>query len=229
MEDLNLLPDSVALVPPLISWIWQATNNSTLLFQNRVNPAFLLGSTFAKNYPDSVADMQEYHEKYYQPDMALGNHDDLGSWQHGSKGTVEQGKDGSLLIGARFHTVASKSKEKDLRYPDSKTRLKLKERLSWIVNSKSLTKQTGKAMQNEALDFMRGVMDECTHLYNFSVPVDPSLIIIVLAKKDAYVPTDAVLSLQEHWKGAEVRHVDTGHIGAFLFKQLEFRFVYDLC
>lgn len=29
----------------------------------------------------------------------------------------------------------------------------------------------------EALQFMRGIMDECTHLSNFSVPYDTSLII----------------------------------------------------
>lgn len=36
----------------------------------------------------------------------------------------------------------------------------------------------------EAVQFMRGIMDECTHLGNFSIPVDPSLIIIVAAKND---------------------------------------------
>lgn len=36
----------------------------------------------------------------------------------------------------------------------------------------------------EAVQFMRGIMDECTHLGNFSVPVDPSLVIIVAAKND---------------------------------------------
>ena len=32
-------------------------------------------------------------------------------------------------------------------------------------------------IQNEAVYFMQGVMDECTHLGNFSVPLDPSLVI----------------------------------------------------
>ena len=80
-----------------------------------------------------------------------------------------------------------------------------------------------KSSQEEALDFMRGVMDECTHLGNFSTPVDPSLIIIVAAKHDAYVPRDSTLSLQELWPGSEVRYVDTGHIGGFLTKQPVFR------
>ena len=75
----------------------------------------------------------------------------------------------------------------------------------------------------EALDFMRGVMDECTHLGNFSVPLDPSLIIIVSATNDAYVPRDRVMSLKELWPGAEVRHINRGHIGAFLMEHHVFR------
>ncbi|XP_064609309.1 LOW QUALITY PROTEIN: protein ABHD18-like [Liolophura sinensis] len=56
-------------------------------------------------------------------------------------------------------------------------------------------------LRSEALEFMRGVMDEFTHLGNFSRPLDTSLIIIVAAKKDAYIPRDGVLSLEEIWPG----------------------------
>ncbi|KAI8798026.1 protein ABHD18 isoform X2 [Biomphalaria glabrata] len=80
-----------------------------------------------------------------------------------------------------------------------------------------------KDLQQEALDFMRGVMDECTHLGNFSVPVDPELIIIVSAKQDAYVPKEGVLGLDDLWSGCEVRHVNDGHIGAVLWHQSVFR------
>ena len=31
----------------------------------------------------------------------------------------------------------------------------------------------------EAYNFMRGIMDECTHLANFPVPVDPELVLSV--------------------------------------------------
>ena len=82
-------------------------------------------------------------------------------------------------------------------------------------------------LAEEALDFMKGVMDECTHLGNFCTPVDPSLIIIVAAKYDAYVPRDTTLNLQQLWPGCEVRYVNTGHVGAFLTKQHIFRLVYD--
>ncbi|XP_049741311.1 protein ABHD18 isoform X2 [Elephas maximus indicus] len=83
-------------------------------------------------------------------------------------------------------------------------------------------------LQKESLKFMKGVMDECTHVANFSVPVDPSLIIVVQAKEDAYIPRTGVRSLQEIWPGCEVRYLEGGHISAYLFKQGLFRqAIYD--
>lgn len=83
-------------------------------------------------------------------------------------------------------------------------------------------------LQRESLRFMKGVMDECTHVANFSVPVDPTLIIVVQAKEDAYVPRTGVRSLQEIWPGCEVRYMDGGHVSAYLFKQGLFRqAIYD--
>lgn len=84
------------------------------------------------------------------------------------------------------------------------------------------------ALQRESLLFMKGVMDECTHVANFSVPVDPSLIIVVQAKEDAYVPRVGVRSLPEIWPGCEVRYLEGGHVSAYLFKQGLFRqAIYD--
>ena len=77
--------------------------------------------------------------------------------------------------------------------------------------------------EDTAFNFMAGVMDEFTHLGNFSVPFDPSLIIIVVAKSDAYIPRESVISLKELWPEAQVRVLDAGHITAFLFKQSAFR------
>ncbi|KAM8764910.1 protein ABHD18 isoform 4-T8 [Rhynchonycteris naso] len=88
--------------------------------------------------------------------------------------------------------------------------------------------QRRKNLQKESLLFMKGVMDECTHVANFSVPVDPSLIIVVQAKEDAYIPRTGVRSLQEIWPGCEIRYLDGGHISAYLFKQGIFRrAIYD--
>lgn len=75
----------------------------------------------------------------------------------------------------------------------------------------------------ETLQFMRGIMDECTHLSNFSMPFDTSLIIAVCAKHDAYVPRDDVGTLEEIWPGAEVRYVDAGHVSAYILHQSLFR------
>ena len=99
---------------------------------------------------------------------------------------------------------------------------------SWIQYLHLPTKvrfQSKREMTNETLDFMRGIMDECTHIGNFCTPVDTSLIIVVAAKHDAYVPRDSTLNLQQLWPGCEVRYVDTGHIAAFLTKQHIFRLV----
>jgi len=70
---------------------------------------------------------------------------------------------------------------------------------------------------------MRRIMDECTHLGNFTVPVDPSLSIIVTAEHDAYVPRDGTKSIGDLWKGCDIRYIDAGHITAFLFNHGMFR------
>ncbi|XP_074107923.1 protein ABHD18 [Cotesia typhae] len=82
---------------------------------------------------------------------------------------------------------------------------------------------TDKRREQEALQFMRGIMDECTHLRNFEVPVDTNLIIAVCAKDDAYVPRDNCMSLEKIWPGAEVRFIDAGHVSAYLLHQKQFR------
>ncbi|KAE8630374.1 hypothetical protein XENTR_v10000803 [Xenopus tropicalis] len=84
------------------------------------------------------------------------------------------------------------------------------------------------ALQRESFLFMKGVMDECTHVGNFSVPVDPSLIIVVQAKEDAYVPRTGVRGLHEIWPGCEIRYLEGGHISAYLFKQGLFRLAYTI-
>lgn len=77
--------------------------------------------------------------------------------------------------------------------------------------------------EREALQFMRGVMDECTHLKNFSVPYDTTLITAICAKDDAYVPREGCTSLEEIWPGAEVKYLDAGHVSAYVLHQKLFR------
>lgn len=78
-------------------------------------------------------------------------------------------------------------------------------------------------LKQETLSFMHGIMDQCTHLGNFSVPVDPSLSIIIAAQKDGYVLRDGIQALPDIWPGCEVRYLNCGHIAAFLFNQGVFR------
>lgn len=77
--------------------------------------------------------------------------------------------------------------------------------------------------ETESLQFMRGMMDECTHLKNFSVPYDTSLIIAVCAKDDAYIPREGCSSLEDIWPGAEIRYLDAGHVSAYVLHQKLFR------
>lgn len=77
--------------------------------------------------------------------------------------------------------------------------------------------------EKESLQFMRGMMDECTHLKNFSVPFDTDLIIAITAKDDAYIPRDGCSSLEDIWPGAEVRYLDAGHVSAYVLHQKLFR------
>ncbi|KAJ9601013.1 hypothetical protein L9F63_000851, partial [Diploptera punctata] len=77
--------------------------------------------------------------------------------------------------------------------------------------------------EDEALLFMQGIMDECTHLRNFTVPVDTSLIIAICAKDDAYVPREGFSDLVDIWPGAEVRFLDAGHVSAYLLHKHTFR------
>lgn len=72
---------------------------------------------------------------------------------------------------------------------------------------------------------MNGIMDECTHLKNYPVPVDTSLVIAICAEDDAYVPLDleGISRLNEMWPEAEVRYVKGGHVRAYIQCQQKFR------
>ncbi|KAJ6646831.1 Protein ABHD18 [Pseudolycoriella hygida] len=101
--------------------------------------------------------------------------------------------------------------------------------MSLILPDDSSTKHTPiditktKWWEREALQFMRGMMDECTHLKNFSVPYDTTLITAICAKDDAYVPREGCTSLEEIWPGAVIKYLDAGHVSAYVLHQKLFR------
>ncbi|KAF2879717.1 hypothetical protein ILUMI_26456 [Ignelater luminosus] len=80
-----------------------------------------------------------------------------------------------------------------------------------------------KRRDREAVWFMRGIMDECTHLKNFSVPFDTSLVIAICARSDGYVPREGCSKLEDLWPGSTVRYLDSGHVGAYIWHRQVFR------
>ncbi|QQP56172.1 Uncharacterized protein C4orf29 -like protein [Caligus rogercresseyi] len=54
---------------------------------------------------------------------------------------------------------------------------------------------------DSVVEFMRGVLDECTHFRNYCSPMDPSLIILVASDIDAYQPKDGAQVFQDIWPG----------------------------
>lgn len=87
---------------------------------------------------------------------------------------------------------------------------------------KELQKKMVKKPAN-AVHFMRGIMDECTHLKNFSVPIDTSLIVAVCAQADGYVPREGCSSLEEVWPGATIHYLNAGHVSAYILYRKFFR------
>lgn len=54
----------------------------------------------------------------------------------------------------------------------------------------------------EVVEFMHLLMDECTHMLNFDMPVDTSLVRVIAAKDDAYVLRDGVNDFPSLWPGS---------------------------
>ncbi|KTG31624.1 hypothetical protein cypCar_00008918 [Cyprinus carpio] len=199
-------PKPIPLIPCL-SWTTASSVFTT-------TDSFRMGQEFVKNAPgsfDSLSDLDLTHD-------LLDIHSPERDHQMGL--CSSRASDSALLMGRRerdgldqmLSAVSSSGPHLDM------------------LHAKNITWGPGQrqSLQRESLCFMKGVMDECTHIANFSVPLDPSLIIIVQAKEDAYVPRTGVRSLQEIWPGCEVRYLKGGHISAYLFKQRLFRqAIYD--
>ena len=98
-----------------------------------------------------------------------------------------------------------------------------------IRNDAGKESQGQDGLHREAVHFMRGIMDECTHLKNYDVPFDPALINIVVAEYDAYQPRDQFTALPDIWPGSSLRYIPgKGHVSSYLFSQHEFRkAIYD--
>ena len=74
---------------------------------------------------------------------------------------------------------------------------------SKVMRRKDMKKIELVSVKEEAMEFMQGVMDVSTFVGNFSTPVDPSLVIVIAAEKDGYMPRDKMPSLQDLWPEIE--------------------------
>ncbi|XP_046833640.1 protein ABHD18 isoform X1 [Vespa crabro] len=203
--------------------------------------AFLAGQHFAKHYPASMNRINrlknEFRKSNDEEDGLITSGDDAGPNDNKINDKIENEIDNNCLDNAykrskgndmmrqvaeeksaaklfSLNLISKKFKSNDLEAPKG---------VCLFPVSKHPLFSDGKWREREALQFMRGIMDECTHLKNFEVPVDTELIIAVCARNDAYVPRDSCMSLEKIWPGAEIRYIDAGHVSAYLLHQKVFR------
>lgn len=69
----------------------------------------------------------------------------------------------------------------------------------------------------ESVRFMQSIMDECTHLANFTKPYDTSLVTVVAAENDAYVPREGLTPYEKVWPGATIKYLKAGHVSAYVY------------
>ncbi|XP_078145352.1 protein ABHD18 isoform X2 [Centroberyx gerrardi] len=188
--------------------------------------SFKMGQDLVKNSPGSLGSLEHLLGLAGDEGTSVGQYSRAGGEAEAGRGLLIGGDPGEGRAGARLDQLFL-SVNSSGRSLDSLPR-------SLHAHNTLHAKNTGSgkgcrpSLQRESLSFMKGVMDECTHMANFSVPVDPSVIIVVQAKEDAYIPRSGVLSLQEIWPGCEIRYLNGGHISAYLFKQNLFRqAIYD--
>ncbi|XP_020280839.1 protein ABHD18 isoform X2 [Pseudomyrmex gracilis] len=179
--------------------------------------AFLAGQHFAKHYPASMKRVDKL-----QKDLKENNNDN-NKFHVNSTNSTNNGNDNNIST-----EYESKNENSQLQRQIAEEKAAAKIFPLNLISNRFKPKDPNALKDNkwreyEALQFMRGIMDECTHLKNFEVPVDTELIIAVCARDDAYVPRDHCMSLETIWPGAEVRYIDAGHVSAYLLHQKVFR------
>ncbi|XP_076319533.1 protein ABHD18 [Tachypleus tridentatus] len=214
---------------------WNLLDNqffSNSLYRNEIwkmvhspeqNSSFIAGCHFARTYPESVTEVKFVPAQNTQNSSVNGtstvNNDS------DNKTVTWYPHNGDVCAGAKVDpgrlSKPSKGPQSQATVPQDSVSSRTLLEAQMKAGHDTTVRQ--KALRMESLNFMRGIMDECTHLGNFSTPVDPTLAIAVAATWDAYVPREGITSLLELWPGVEVRYINCGHISAFLFNQGVFR------
>ncbi|XP_053977843.1 protein ABHD18 isoform X3 [Hylaeus volcanicus] len=182
--------------------------------------AFLAGQHFAQHYPASMNRVNELKVKSEDANKETDGNTDTRTVidSKSNKGCEFRNEDNKLKEQVAEEKAAAKI------FPLSLISNKFKQKDSSALKVPRHPLFSGyKWREREALQFMCGIMDECTHLKNFEVPVDTELIIAVCARDDAYVPRDGCMSLEKIWPGVEVRYIEAGHVTAYLLHQKVFR------
>ncbi|XP_076665583.1 protein ABHD18 isoform X1 [Andrena cerasifolii] len=189
--------------------------------------AFLAGQHFAQHYPASMKRVNEVKEKSEGASEEVNTATATQTVIDNDKLNEEcdsQNVDNNLKIQVAEEKAAAKifplSLLSDRFKPKDSNGLK---GVCLLPVTRHPVFSDYKWREREALQFMCGIMDECTHLKNFEVPVDTELIIAVCARDDAYVPRDGCMSLEKIWPGAEIRYIEAGHVSAYLLHQKVFR------
>lgn len=63
---------------------------------------------------------------------------------------------------------------------------------------------------------------DLANLCSMPVPSSVDSAILIGAKKDAYIPLSSTIQVHNHWKGSELRWINSGHIGSILFHNKRF-------
>ncbi|XP_053995905.1 protein ABHD18 isoform X2 [Hylaeus anthracinus] len=182
--------------------------------------AFLAGQHFAQHYPASMNRVNELKVKSEDANKETDGNTDTQTVidSKSNNGCEFQNEDNKLKEQVAEEKAAAKI------FPLSLISNKFKQKDSSALKvPRHPLFSDYKWREREALQFMCGIMDECTHLKNFEVPVDTELIIAVCARDDAYVPRDGCMSLEKIWPGVEVRYIEAGHVTAYLLHQKVFR------
>ncbi|KOC66336.1 Uncharacterized protein C4orf29 like protein [Habropoda laboriosa] len=195
--------------------------------------AFLAGQHFAQHYPASMKRVHELKQKsdgatkevgtITAPETVINNKECQNCDEDNN--LKNQTEDSNLKDQTEDNSLKNQiAEEKAARiFPLKLLSSKFKLKDSNALKGRHPLFSDCKWREREALQFMCGIMDECTHLKNFEVPVDTELIIAVCARNDAYVPRDGCMSLDKIWPGVEIRYIDAGHVSAYLLHQKVFR------
>ena len=93
---------------------------------------------------------------------------------------------------------------------------------SWKAITAEVSRHHPDITITNAREYLRRQMDDVTGIYLYPRPPSTRGFIIVAAKEDAYIPLEDIELFKDFWPGAEMRYLQTGHVGSFLFHNADY-------